>query len=374
MKPDMKFEEEKMQWCLEAVTDQNRDWMVIVEPTPFVIGRGEDCNLKLIDKRISRRHCEIRRSADHVWIRDLGSTNGTFVNHKRIEQAELLDSGDVISVGQFTFCMKPLKSSTTSTLSKTIAMDISKELSYLDSMRPKLQALLSEKNVIPFFQPVIRFSDSAAVGFEILGRISNPELPQNPSELLELAQWLGCASELSDLFREMGVEVGSKLPGSPMLFVNTTPTELNKMNLLFASLKKIRDAAPGNRIVLEINEKAFTDLDEMAKLRHGLDTLDMGVAFDDFGVGQTRLMEIAKAPPDYLKFDVSLIHQIHLAPVRLHQMVSTFVKAAKDLGIATIAEGIECAEEAETCKRLGFDFAQGFFFGRPSPVNEIKFS
>ena len=70
------------------------------------------------------------------------------------------------------------------------------------------------------------------------------------------------------------------------------------------------------------------------------------LAFDDFGVGQTRLVELSNTPPDYLKFDISLIRKIHLAPKRLHQMVSTFIKASHDLGILTLAEGIECAEEA----------------------------
>jgi EAL domain-containing protein (putative c-di-GMP-specific phosphodiesterase class I) len=173
--------------------------MIAIEPFPFIIGRDEDCNLKLTDKRFSRHHLEIRNSGDHLWIRDFKSTNGTFVN-----------------------------------------------------------------------------------------------------------------------------------------------------------------------------QKATTDTNEMSRLRNALGRLNIDLAFDDFGVGQTRLVELARAPPDFLKFDESLIRQIHLAPKRLHQMVSTFVKAAQDLGIATVAEGIECSDEAETCQRLGFNFAQGFFYGRPLSINEIN--
>ena len=129
--------------------------------------------------------------------------------------------------------------------------------------------------------------------------------------------------------------------------------------------------APSNRIVVEINEKAITTNNEVLRLRNGLEKLNIGLAFDDFGAGQTRLVELAKAPPDYLKFDASLIHEIHLAPKRLHQMLSTFVKAAQDLGIGTLAECIECSDEAKTCQQLGFNFAQGFFYGRPLPIDEI---
>ncbi|MBR9984336.1 MAG: EAL domain-containing protein, partial [Desulfosarcina sp.] len=81
---------------------------------------------------------------------------------------------------------------------------------------------------------------------------------------------------------------------------------------------------------------------------------------------------LSNISPDYLKFDISLIRQIHLAPKRLHQMISTFIKASHDLGILTLAEGIECAEEAELCEQLGFDLGQGFFFGRPAPFYAIE--
>ena len=366
--------EDKMQWYLEAVADANREWMVAVEPVPFIVGRDEECNLKLTDKRISRRHSEIRRSGDHLWIRDLGSTNGTFVNQKKIEQAELLEPGDRISIGKYKFSIKYVKLMTTSMAEKTYVMDISQELEYLNSIEPQMRDLLSQRNVVPYFQPILRFSDMTVVGYEILGRIAAGDLPSNPSELLELAQWLGYASELSALFREIGVEIGRNLPGSPILFVNTTPMEVHKLNVLMESLEKIHAMAPMNKIVLEINEKATTDTNEMSRLRSGLEKLNMGLAFDDFGAGQTRLVELAKAPPDYLKFDASLIHQIHLAPKRLHQMVSTFVKAAQNLGISTLAEGIECSNEAEACQELGFNYAQGFFYGRPLPIAEVNIS
>lgn len=346
--------------------------MVAIEPLPFIIGRDEDCNLKLTDKRISRRHSEIRKSGDHLWIRDFKSTNGTFVNQKEIKQAELLETGDIISIGKFKFCLKSVKSNATAMQEETCSMDLSEEFDCLASLEPRLQALLRERNVVPHFQPVLRFSDLTVMGYEILGRVADANLPSNPSELLDMAQWLGCASDLSALFREVGVDIGRNLPGSPILFVNSTPLEVHQMNVLLESMERIHDKAPLNKIVLEIYEKATTDSNEMSRLRKGLGKLNIGLAFDDFGVGQTRLVEFAKAPPDFLKFDMSLIRQIHLAPKRLHQMVSTFVKAAQDLGIATIAEGIECSDEAETCQRLGFKLAQGFLYGRPLPITEIN--
>jgi EAL domain-containing protein (putative c-di-GMP-specific phosphodiesterase class I) len=212
------------------------------------------------------------------------------------------------------------------------------------------------------------------VGYEILGRILGDELPPSPLELFNIAAHLGVASELSALFREEGVEVGKRLGESAQLFVNTHPYEMYQIADLEESLRKIRERAPSNPIVLEINEKAAADSDEMQRLRMTLRDLEMGLAYDDFGVGQTRLVELAKVPPDFLKFDISIIRNIHIAPRQLHQMVVTFVKVARDLGIATLAEGIECEGESQTCQELGFEYAQGYMYGKPLPINEFAWS
>ncbi len=126
-----------------------------------------------------------------------------------------------------------------------------------------------------------------------------------------------------------------------------------------------------NPIVLEINETAVTKSEQMKRLKALLTDLNLELAYDDFGVGQTRLVELAKLPPDYLKFDMSIIRNIHIAPKRLHQIILTFLKTAEDLGIKTLAEGVECREEGEICEELGFEYAQGYFYGRPAPISKL---
>lgn len=365
---------DRKRWFLEHVSTAPAKWMVPIQPVPFLIGRDGDCSLTLQSKWVSRHHAAIHRSGDLLWIRDLGSTNGTYVNRKKIQDAELIDAGDIISFGKFEFRIKSVDMSQSGPSDDTFSLDLTEELAHVASLEPLLRRLLSERTVIPHFQPILSFVDSNVIGYEILGRVNAEGLPSSPSELFEAATYLGCASDLSALFREVGLDVGSKLRGSPLLFVNTDAVEMVETDALVESLRRVRAAGPSIRIVLEISEKAIPDTEEMVRFRTNLTALDIGVAFDDFGVGQTRLVELAKTPPDFLKFDISLIHRIHLAPQRLHQMILTFVKAAQDLGIATIAEGIECAEENEACRQLGFEYAQGYYCGRPSPISELAFS
>jgi|SRR5208337_2214629 len=370
----MKPKEEQTSWLLEHVSDVSEKWMIAIKPFPFTIGRAEDCNLTLQSKWVSMHHAEINTSGGMLWIRDLGSTNGTFVNQRPIQKSELLESGDIITFGKSHFYIKSAKAIRPAGADATVAFDLTGELTNLVSLEPKLRKLLSEGNVIPHFQPIVRFSDTQVIGYEILGRIGECDLPLDPVELFDVARCLGCASDLSSLFRESGVDLGRRLPGSPLLFVNTDPVELDRLDVLMESMERTHEMAPSSRIVLEISEKAVPHADKMKQFRDRLADLDIALAYDDFGVGQTRLVELAKAPPHFLKFDMSLIRHIHLAPKRLHQMVLTFVKAAQDLGIATLAEGIECLDEGETCRQLGFEYAQGYFYGRPSPIGEFTVS
>jgi pSer/pThr/pTyr-binding forkhead associated (FHA) protein len=64
----------------------------------IVIGRSRDCDIQLADANVSRRHAELRQEGASYWIVDLGSTNGTEVNGKRIKRAKLRD-GDKIMLG-----------------------------------------------------------------------------------------------------------------------------------------------------------------------------------------------------------------------------------------------------------------------------------
>ncbi|MFI2667629.1 FHA domain-containing protein [Micromonospora carbonacea] len=68
--------------------------------TPQVIGRATTAEVSVDDPHLSRRHASVRLSGDGVWLEDLGSTNGTWLNDRRIESPELLSDGDVIRLGR----------------------------------------------------------------------------------------------------------------------------------------------------------------------------------------------------------------------------------------------------------------------------------
>jgi EAL domain-containing protein (putative c-di-GMP-specific phosphodiesterase class I) len=100
-----------------------------------------------------------------------------------------------------------------------------------------------------------------------------------------------------------------------------------------------------------------------AKLAPFLD-FGMRLAVDDFGSGYSSFQYLADLPLSFLKVEGSLIKQIR--DKRIRQIVKRIDDIAKDLQLTTIAEFVEDAETAEILRDIGIDWAQGYFFGRPT--------
>jgi EAL domain-containing protein (putative c-di-GMP-specific phosphodiesterase class I) len=207
------------------------------------------------------------------------------------------------------------------------------------------------------------------VGYEVLGRSRLFGL-KTPREMFATASQLNLEGELSRIFRTRGLEDAVALPSHVNLFVNTHPVELMEPGLR-ESLVHARKLHPNRRITLEIHEAAVTNPAMIRELRAVLTDLDMELAFDDFGQGQARLIELSEASPDYLKFDMSLVQGISNSPGRRQQIVAMLARMVNELGIISLAEGVEALEDHKTLKEMGFKLGQGFFYGHPASIAAI---
>lgn len=357
----------ELEWSLEGLLSDGKRWIIPIDPLPFTIGRHADNHLVISAKSISRNHAEIFIKESGLWIRDLDSKNGTHVNRQRIDHPTRLHAADVVHFGTVEFRIGLKESAPTVEETSTTGHVVSDLSALFHSLEPDLKKMIREGAVLPHFQPILDLGDHSLYGYEILGRGLQAGLPTLPLELFSIAEGLGCEAELSRLFWTRGIMAGMKLPGSPRLFVNIHPSEIGEATLITA-LRDMRRRAPSTRITLEISEKAVTNLTQMCRLRGQLQELDIHLAYDDFGAGQARFLELVEVPPHMLKFDIGLIGNIHRRPKRLQQLVGTLVNMAREMGITTLAEGVECEEEAEVCSVLGFQYAQGFHYGRPVPM------
>ncbi len=347
-----------MKWCLVGKVDGEVVQAVQIASDRFTIGRREAVSLRIPCPSVSKLHAELFLQEGALWVRDLGSTNGTYVNGEQIRSDLELHDGDLLQIAMSAFRVAT-KNKTTNVA--TQAVDACDDALILT----QFERLLSERSITPKYQPIVEMSGLTTIGYEVLARSKLFGL-NSPKVMFDLAARLDMEPQLSDLMRCEGIKQ-SQPAGSPHLFVNTHPRELTAGKLT-QSLRALRTMAPEQQITVEIHETAITSPEEMEQLRNVLRELNMGLAYDDFGTGQARLQEIAMVPPDYLKFDMSLIRGVNLASIGRQHMLRSLVQMSRSLGIRTLAEGVETEDEHVACQQLGFEYGQGFFYGKPADL------
>ncbi len=355
-------------WYLEGCVDDSRRLRrVPILNLPFSIGRHPDQDLTLDSGAVSGRHAELRAAGDGLEIVDLGSTNGTLINGVPLNGTVGLQEGDIVQLATLDFRLGVLEPGRTEALLGS-TLEIGAPLPALLVERTvRFRELLEQEAVIAHFQPIVAIADRRPLGYELLGRSRFASLPLGSGELFEIAAVVGAEAALSRLFRRVGAVDCEKLRADQLYFFNTHPAELREEGLL-DSLERLRSDHPRLRLVLEIHEAAITEPAAMARLRQQLRDLGIGLAYDDFGAGQTRLAELAAAPPDFLKFDRGMIEGIDGDEGSRGRLLAALVRMAGELGIRSIAEGIERQPEADACAALGFELGQGFLFGVPAPA------
>jgi EAL domain-containing protein (putative c-di-GMP-specific phosphodiesterase class I) len=356
-----------MLWFLESsALESGLTTRTPLRPLPFRVGRRWDLPMVLSSPLVSWEHAEISLAGGVLSVHDLDSTNGTFVNGRRIAEVTALSPGDVLHFASVelrlgcTAFPEQLRQNTgrLSALPRALI----EQSGHLSEM---IQARAAEA----LFQPIVSLADGRPIGFEVLGRGCHAMLPRNPVELLEIAHRLGTAAALSQLFRVCGVEAARLLPSDSRLFVNTHPAELQETAQLLFSLRELREKAPEVPLTLEVHEQGIAGLPFLRALQTSLREIGIQLAYDDFGVGQSRLLELAEVPPDVLKFDAALVRDLERAPASRHTLLSSMLRGAADMGIVTVAEGVETVAALEACRQLGFDAAQGYFFSVPAPAS-----
>lgn len=357
-------------WYLVGFVDKNqKQWRTIIRSLPLTVGRHPGADLYLYSTSVSHRHAELFEQDGSLWVRDLGSTNGTYVGSERVTEPVELSEGDTLHFADLVFRLGAYAPPEDTDQGRTRELDTDELVTRLHEHTAQFTRLLDDRAVRPYFQAVYKMTGGERVlGHELLARGLLGGLETLPLELFYIAERLGRERELSQLCRTVGARVASRLPGDAICFMNTHPAEILEPRELLQSVEALRESHPEMRMALEVHEAAVTDTQGIAHIRDGLRALEVQLAYDDFGTGQSRLRQIAEVPPDFLKFDMSLIRDLDRAPEEKHQFVAGLVRTASSIGIVPIAEGIESRDEADACVAAGFEFGQGYYYSMPAPA------
>jgi len=361
-------------WFLESVGAYGARITYNISNLPFRIGRGPDNDLVVVAARdLSRYHAVITEDlSGRLRLTDLDSTNGTSVNRLRLEGSCLLEENDIVHFGgaEFRVGLRTVELPRFDQSLTMLAPPDSALSELFVANENEFHQLLAGQGMTGAAQAIADAGNGTIVAYEFLGRACHPQLPVAPLPLFKIARSLNLEAELSQAFRDFALTVMAPRLDGYTLFANVHPKETFSAVFL-AALQQTRRRLPRLDLVIEVHESAVTEAKELVELAARLRDIGVRFAYDDFGAGQARLNELGEAPAHFVKFDINLVRNLHLASERKRRVVGDLVKLVLDLGSVPLAEGVECAEAAATCGEMGFRLLQGFHIGRPIAADAL---
>jgi EAL domain-containing protein (putative c-di-GMP-specific phosphodiesterase class I) len=236
--------------------------------------------------------------------------------------------------------------------------------------RNELRRILASRDILIRYQPIVRLGDGSVFGFEALSCGPEGDLFQNPEMLFSFAEKTDQILELERLCRVESVRGAARLPRGHKLFLNCSAHGIADAETLAEALVAHAEDAglSASDLVLEITERvAVTAWNDFRKRIDRLRAMGFGVAIDDMGAGYSSLHSVAEVEPDFLKFDIALVRDIHRSPIK-RGLLESLVLLGQRVDAQVIAEGVEKEEEYDTLREMQVPFAQGYLFSPPSTL------
>ncbi|MGC1778681.1 MAG: EAL domain-containing protein [Xanthobacteraceae bacterium] len=222
------------------------------------------------------------------------------------------------------------------------------------------------------YQPIIDLKTNDVSGFEALLRWNNPVrglVP--PLDFIPLAEETGLIVPIGEWVLREACTQAARWPEHIHIAVNLSPVQFKKASLVSTVVGAL--AASGlasSRLELEITESVLlSDSDATLATLHQLRGLGVSIAMDDFGTGYSSLSYLRKFPFDKIKIDQSFIRELGDGGDSL-AIVRAVTGLGSSLGIATIAEGVETADQLARLKAEGCTGVQGFYFSAAQTAAE----
>jgi diguanylate cyclase (GGDEF)-like protein len=222
-----------------------------------------------------------------------------------------------------------------------------------------------------YFQPLVQLDPRKVSGFEALLRWHHPELGMvMPSRFIPIAEETGLIAAIGEWVLRQACAEAASWPGNTRIAVNLSPVQFDRsdiVDIVGAALRETR--LEPHRLELEITEGVvMRDSGDVLATMRRLQALGVRLALDDFGTGYSSLSYLRSFPFDKVKIDGSFLADLHGDG---GVIIRAVLGLCSTLGLDTLVEGVETADQLEWLKREGCTEVQGHLFSMPRPANGV---
>ena len=254
---------------------------------------------------------------------------------------------------------------------------------------PKLHAQAEERRLLEMalrtaldrgelhltYQPVVDAGTGRLTGFEALLRWQSPVFGNvSPDKFIPLAEEARLIAPIGAWVVRTACAEAAGWPADIRIAVNVSPDQLQDAGFVAVVTQALAQTGlPAERLELEVTESVFMH-EGLGAARVLESILDLGVrlSLDDFGTGYSSLGYLSRTRFSSIKIDRSFVQAASKGVREALAIIRAVVALAKSLGMATTAEGVETLAEHRMVEELGCTKVQGYYFGRPLPVDEAR--
>lgn len=240
----------------------------------------------------------------------------------------------------------------------------------------ELEHALASEQLVVYYQPVVDLRTGNVVGAEALVRWLHPEVGLiAPDRFIHLADRSGVLQDITGFVLDRAAEQHAAWRADDLdvfISVNLSACSLNDPMLV----KRVTSACTRHRVgheqlMLEITEAAvMADPNAAADVLEELTSQGFDIAIDDFGTGSASLSYLRNLPVTLVKIDRAFVPNVVESEADTH-IVRGLIEISHGLGKQVVAEGVENECTMEILQFMGCDFAQGYYWSRPLPADQV---
>lgn len=241
-----------------------------------------------------------------------------------------------------------------------------------------LRRALEHKELVLYYQPIVNLQTNRIQAVEALLRWQHPERGLlGPNAFIPIAEESGLIVPLGDWVIQRACQdlqaLQSHTKDRLTMAVNLSLKQLHDPQQLLNFLQKIQQQfhLQEGQLELELTESMLMDdFDSALNTLNQLKNMGIGLSIDDFGTGYSSFSYLKRLPINTLKVDRSFIKDITEQPDD-KEITAAILSMASNLGLNSLAEGVETQEQLDMLRAHHCHLAQGYFFSRPLPINEM---
>lgn len=235
------------------------------------------------------------------------------------------------------------------------------------ALEADLREAISLGQIDVHYQPVVRLSDGKIEGYEALARWTNKEQVNIPPNIfIPIAEEANLIEDLTNIILRKACKAASEWPDNIWVSVNISHVLVRDSWIIAKTFGILQQSGlPPHRLMIEITEAAIVeDFQTAQSVISSFMEAGVKVALDDFGTGYSSITALRDLRFEHVKVDASIIQ--HMKDPETAKIASALQGLAKVMGVRLLAEGVETLETSVYLNEIGFERAQGHYYGIPA--------